>query len=184
MKLNIPWLQKDTEVEQLAHLIEETDSDKLSPTAEEQTARIIVQRDGESRSDYNSRVDRFIGYILFLENTSAIDAEIKRLQALKKSRSSLAKRLKNLIKYRLTVQTKNNKLTTDLYQLSVVKAGGKQKLEVDYEIEHDLDLIPPELIETQTVHKLDTDKIRQVLESGTELSWARLLERDTRLNIK
>ena len=113
-----------------------------------------------------------------------MDAEIKRLQTLKKSRSNLAKRLKNLVKYRLTVQTTSNKLTTDLYKLSVVKAGGKQKLEVDYEIEQDLDLIPPELIKTQTVYKLDTDKIRQVLESGTKLSWARLLERDTRLDIK
>ncbi len=77
-------------------------------------------------------LDRFIDYIQFLNDSSYLSAEITRLQALKKSRTNLAKRLMAMVLYRLeTSQVK--KIETPKHKITVVGKGGKQPIEIDYD---------------------------------------------------
>ena len=136
MLFDRPELESGEELEQLSKILEaEASNTEESPKGlaeseglasqprrdraiDEHLTQIILRREGESRKDYGARVDRFISYLRFQEDTSYITAEINRLNALKKSRKSLAKRLMNMILYRLEV-SKVNKIETNKYGSSV-----------------------------------------------------------------
>jgi hypothetical protein len=183
MRLNIYHLESDSDLDQLNLLLETEVSESQPSEVENKVAEIILRKDRESLPAYGQRVDRFLDFILFIQDTKEIDDRIKELQALKKSRTNLAKRLMDLIKHRLTLQ-RVTKLDTPRHKLTVAKVGGIQPVEIDYEVEHDLDLIPSKYIQTITTKRLDKDKIREDLNSGMKLSWARLVERGTSLRIK
>ncbi|MBE9043436.1 siphovirus Gp157 family protein [Pleurocapsales cyanobacterium LEGE 10410] len=188
-----PELESGEELEQLSKILEaEEGNDEERPKGlasrrdraiDEHLTQIILRREGESRKDYGERVDRFISYLRFQEDTSYITAEISRLNALKKSRKNLAKRLMNMILYRLEI-SKVNKIETNKYKISVVGKGGKQPVEIDYDETHDLDLFPEEFVKTKTVKTIDRDAIAAHLKAGKPLTWARLVERGNRLSIK
>ena len=122
MLFDRPELESGEELEQLSRILEvETSNDEKSDRAiDEHLTQIILRREGESRKDYGARVDRFISYLRFQEDTSYITAEINRLNALKKSRKNLAKRLMNMILYRLEI-SKVNKIETNKYKISFEK---------------------------------------------------------------
>ena len=71
--------------------------------------------------------------------------------------------------------TGKTKITTNLFNIAIVKNGGKQPLKID-------GLVPEEY--TKTVIENDTDKIREALENGKELKFAHLEERVESLRIK
>ena len=73
--------------------------------------------------------------------------------------------------------TDNTKIKTDLFTLSVCKNGGKIPLDVDEEV-------PEEYKQEVITYKVDTNKIREVLDGGSELPFARYKERGTHLRIK
>ena len=185
MLFDRPELESGEELEQLSKILEaeESSTEESERVVDRHLTQIILRREGESRKDYGARVDRFISYLRFQEDTSYITAEINRLNALKKSRKNLAKRLMNMILYRLEV-SKVNKIETNKYKISVVGKGGKQPVEIDYDETHDLDLFPEEFIKTKTVKTVDRDAIANYLKAGKSLSWARLVERGNRLSIK
>lgn len=185
MLFDRPELESGEELEQLSKILEaeESSTEERDRAVDEHLTQIILRREGESRKDYGARVDRFISYLRFQEDTSYISAEISRLQALKKSRQNLAKRLMNMILYRLVV-SKINKIETNKYKISVVGKGGKQPVEIDYDETHDLDLFPEEFVKTKIVKTVDRDAIADHLKAGMSLPWARLVERGNRLSIK
>ena len=180
-----PELESGEELEQLSKLLEaeESNDEERARAMDEHLTQIILRRQGESRKDYGARVDRFISYLRFQEDTSYISAEIERLQALKKSRKNLAKRLMDMILYRLEV-SKVNKIETNKYKISVVGKGGKQPVEIDYDETHDLDLFPEEFVKTKIVKTVDRDAIAAHLKAGKPLPWARLVERGNRLSVR
>lgn len=71
-------------------------------------------------------------------------------------------------------QTGKTKFTTDLFTFRIQKNGGKRALTIDGEV-------PKEY--TKTIVENDTDKIRQALESGKELSFAHLEPQSESLRI-
>ena len=185
MLFDRPELESGEELEQLSRILEaeEGNSEESDRAVDEHLTQIILRREGESRKDYGLRVDRFISYLRFQEDTSYISTEINRLNALKKSRKNLAKRLMNMILYRLEV-SKVNKIETNKYKISVVGKGGKQPVEIDYDEIHDIDLFPEEFVKTKIAKTVDRDAIAAYLKAGKPLPWARLVERGNRLSIK
>lgn len=185
MLFDRPELESGEELEQLSKILEAEVSNAVESnrSVDKHLTQIILRREGESRKDYGARVDRFISYLRFQEDTSYISAEINRLNALKKARQNLVKRLMNMILYRLEV-SKVNKIETNKYKISVVGKGGKQPVEIDYDETHDLDLFPEEFVKTKIVKTVDRDAIAAHLKAGKPLSWARLVERGNRLSIK
>lgn len=68
-------------------------------------------------------------------------------------------------------------LKTPLHRIYVAANGGSQGVDILG------DFIPQDYLKTKTTTVPDTDKIRKELESGKELSFARLKERGTHLRI-
>lgn len=112
---------------------------------------------------------------------------IRELEAKRDTRKIEAKRLTdsaaildNRIKYlkqnlfNTMKQTGKTKFTTDLFTFRIQKNGGKRALTIDGEV-------PKEY--TKTIVENDTDKIRQALESGKELSFAHLEPQSESLRI-
>jgi Siphovirus Gp157 len=181
MKIELLHLSSDSDLEQLNAVIEQSEPELEK--SEQLIDRIVLRRQGESITKHGQRVDRLIDYIKFLGDTNEIDARITELQALKKSRTNLAKRLTELIKFRLNLN-QVTKLETPRHKLSIVTKGGIQPIEIDYDEVEDLDLIPQEFIREKVTRTIDKTAIVKYLEKGNFLGWARLIERDTRLNIK
>ena len=69
------------------------------------------------------------------------------------------------------------KLETKRFCVSVAKNGGKQPLDIHGEV-------PKEYQKVETVTSDDKDKIREALDAGTELDFAKLEARGTRLSIR
>ncbi|MEL6439125.1 MAG: siphovirus Gp157 family protein [Cyanobacteria bacterium J06621_8] len=186
MFINVQELESGAELEQLSQLLEMTGenyTDLQSEEVEQQVTQIILRRENESSKEYNARLDRFLFYIQFLGNTSVIEDEIRRLQALQKSRKGLAERLKSMILYRLQVN-RIDKIETPKHTLKVLDKGGRLPLELDWDEKEDLDKFPPEFVKAKTTQSVDKTKIIKHLEAGGTLTWARLLERGKRLSIK
>jgi Siphovirus Gp157 len=185
MLLNLPELETGEELDQLSTLLatEEQSGSSQDPEIDNQITQIILRREGEDQISYGKRVDRFINYIQFLNQTNYLDSEIARLQTLKKLRTNLAKRLISMVLFRLEISGVK-KVETDTHKISVVGKGGKQPIEIDYDEVHDLDLIPEEFIETKVVKKVNKEAIANYLKANNSLSWARLVERGNRLSIK
>lgn len=185
MIVDIPELETGTELEKLNQILsaEEQSDTNQNQKVNNQVVQIILRREGEDRISYGKRVDRFINYIKFLQHTGNLDSEITRLQTLKKLRVNLAKRLTNMILFRLETSNIKN-IETATHKISVVGKGGKQPVEIDYDEVHDLDLIPEEFITTKTVKKINKEAIANHLKANNTLTWARLLERGNRLSIK
>lgn len=185
MWIDLPELESDENLQELFSLLQsEEDSNQTQDNkVDVRVAQIILRREGEDRDSYNQRVDRFISYIRFLNETSYLDLEIERLQNLKKSRKNLARRLGDLILYRLEISNVK-KIETAKYKISVVGKGGKQPVEIDYDETEDIDLIPEEYVSTKVTKKIDKEAVTQSLKAGVHLTWARLQERGNRLSIK
>ena len=151
---------------------------------EEEATQIILRREGETREEYENRVDGFLFYIGYLENCDRINKEIERLKKLKTSRTNLAKRLKDLVMYRMRLNGKD-KLETPRYRIKIAVKGGMQPVEVDYDVKQpkDLELIPKEYLNASTSYRVNRKALARDLMNGKELSWARLLEREEYLKI-
>ena len=70
------------------------------------------------------------------------------------------------------------KLSTDRYQISLRKPGGKAPLEIDEF------MVPTEFITVETITNPNKDLIRQRLDAGEVLDFARYLERQDSLIIR
>lgn len=108
-----------------------------------------------------------------INDANACKAEKDRLEKRQKSLENKAKNLKK----NLTEIMKNTGKTnfkTQLHTFRIQKNGGKRALTIDGEV-------PKEY--TKTITENDTDKIRQALESGKELSFAHLEPQSESLRI-
>jgi len=113
---------------------------------------------------------------------------IKEFEHLRDSRKIEAKRLNEsanifdnrikLLKWNLfnvMKETGKTKFNTELFTFNICKNGGKQALTIDGDV-------PGEF--TKTIIENDTEKIRQALEDGEDLSFAHLEPRGESLRIK
>ncbi len=108
-----------------------------------------------------------------LNDANACKLEKDRLEKRQKSLENKAKNLKNNLAAIMKNTGKTN-FKTQLHTFRIQKNGGKRALTIDGEV-------PTEY--TKTIIENDTDKIRQTLESGGELSFAHLEPQSESLRI-
>ena len=121
------------------------------------------------------KADNYAKIIKELEiKANARKEEAKRLTDSSKIFENRVKILKSNL-YNTMKLTGKTKFATNLFSFNIVKNGGKQTLTIDSDV-------PEEY--TKTVIENDTDKIRQALEEGKELSFAHLEARGESLRIK
>ena len=125
--------------------------------------------------EIEDKADNYAKIIKELEaKQNARKEEAKRLTESAKVFENRAKTLKSNL-FNAMKETGKTKFVTDLFSFNIVKNGGKQTLTIDGEV-------PEEY--TKTIIENDTDKIRQALEEGKELSFAHLEQRGESLRIK
>lgn len=89
-------------------------------------------------------------------------------------------RLKTNLKNAMN-ETGKKKIQTDLFTISVCKNGGKTPLIIDGV---DINEVPEKYKEMQKIERLNTDAIREDLEKGIDVGFARFGERRESLRIK
>lgn len=104
-------------------------------------------------------------------------SEGKRLIESGQEMLSRANGLKEYLKDSM-IMTDNTKIKTDLFTLSVCKNGGKTPIDIDDEN------VPQEYKQEVVTYKVDSNKIREQLDEGVILPFARFRERGTHLRIK
>ena len=130
--------------------------------------------------EIEQKADNYAWMIRSLDsNNEAIDKEIARLQALKKRNTNFIERLKENLMFCMRA-TGKEKFKTALNSFGIRKAGGKQPLVIDFENPADI----PEDYRKVVKYGADNDKIREDLDKGIELSWARYAERTEYLSIR
>ena len=159
-----------TEYVQLLELAEDPDVDPevLRDTMEGLTGEIEDKADS-----YAYVINTIKGDI------DVIDAEIKRLQARKKTLSNSVENIKNHL-YTSMVAMDMRKIKTAKHSFTIAKNGGKAPVMLDPAL--DIDALPEEFVKVEKSIAMDT--VRSYLEGGVYLSFARLGERGESLRIK
>lgn len=125
--------------------------------------------------------DKADGYARVITQAKAeidsIDAEIKRLTTMKKSRKNTVDRLKENL-FNAMKETGKTKFKTDLFAFSIAKNGGKIPVVVDVETAD----LPDDLV--NIVEKPDLDALRDYIERTGDLTYAHFGERGESLRIK
>ncbi len=125
--------------------------------------------------DIEDKAENYAKIIKELESKqNARKEEAKRLTDSAKVFENRVKALKSNL-FNVMKETGKTKFSTNLFSFNIAKNGGKQPLTIDGDV-------PEEY--TKTVIENDTDKIRQALEEGKELSFAHLEARGESLRIK
>lgn len=75
-----------------------------------------------------------------------------------------------------------NRVQTTLFHIAKVKAGGVLPVVVDSNVR--LELVPPQFVREKLTRAIDKEAVREALEHGEELGFARLGQRPERLKIK
>jgi hypothetical protein len=157
-------------------ILHETGGDLSAPDAEE----ILNRWEEELASDLHGKLDDYCGLIRETEaRAEARKAEADRIAELaardRKTAESLRERLRFVFDLRgLPAQD------TARFRISLVRNGGKAPLEVRARAEE----LPEWAVKTETVRSIDKERIREALERGEDLSFARILERGNRISIR
>ena len=145
----------------------EEDEDTFNTTLDMIKDGIIDKADS-----YIAVINRFKGDI------AAIEAEAARLDALKKRLKGNISRMKevlNIVLESMEEAGEKPEIKTPLHSIKFHGVGGKQKMEITGEVPDNFKRI---------VYEDDTEKIREALEKGEELSFAKLLPRGRYVDIK
>lgn len=142
---------------------------------EEIDEQMILDTLESIEGEIEEKADGYAKIIKELESKQkARKEEAKRLTDSAKVFENRVKALKNNL-FNAMKETGKTKFATDLFSFNIAKNGGKQALTIDGDV-------PEEY--TKTIIENDTDKIRQALEEGKELPFARLEPRGESLRIK
>jgi len=129
------------------------------------------------QGELDIKCDSYVVMIRQLEaQVEMIDAELIRLEKNKSALTNNIKRMKSAVLDTIQM-TGQRKMQTDHFKLSIVKNGGKQPMEVD-----EIEKIPQDYLTMKPVANME--KIRQELECGGQLDFARLKERGEHLSIR
>ena len=125
--------------------------------------------------ELEDKADGYAKLMRELECVATIQkAESERLTRKARILENRAKVLKQNL-YNAMKTTGKTKFATKLFNFNIAKNGGKQTLTIDGEV-------PEEYTKSKVEN--DTEKIREVLEAGKELSFAHLEPRGESLRIK
>lgn len=148
----------------------------LNMLCQEDVDEQMIQDTLESiEGEIEDKADNYAKIIIELESKmNARKAEAKRLNESAKVLENRIKSLKNNLFNSMKAINKP-KFSTDLFNFSIVRNGGKQPLAIT-------DIVPEEF--KKTILEDDIDKIRDFLEAGNKLPFAHLEERSESLRIK
>ena len=152
---------------ELLELLEDPDTDP----------QVIADTMEGIQGELDIKCDSYVVVIKKLESqVEMIDAELIRLEKNKSALTNNIKRMKAAVLDTIQM-TGSRKMVTDHFKLSIVKNGGKQPMEVD-----EIEKIPQDYLTMKPVANME--KIRQELEGGGQLDFARLKERGEHLGIR
>lgn len=133
----------------------------------------------ELGNDQAVKLEGYVGLIKTLEGEAVVAKATAEQFAMKaRSRESSVKRLKDRVKMYLEVTRQPKAVTEKGFTLAVRANGGKQPLDLD---DIRIEDLPVEFRKVSVV--ADTEKIREFLEAGGSLSFARLQPRGSHLRI-
>jgi len=168
-------LDIDDDLMALDDLLAETGGDISDPQVAEAIDGIMA----ELESDFLSKADRIVAYVQELNLRS---------EARKKEADRLAKRAKQdkhtadfLKQNLLSVMQKHGRKRVDTDRFKVTVAGNGGKLPVDISEDVDVKMLPEKFQHVE--RRVDKDAVREALESGETLTFARLGERGQHLRI-
>lgn len=155
------------EYKQLLEMLEDPDIDP----------QVIADTMEAVSGELDVKCDSYVVIIKKLEaQVEMIDTELIRLEKNKTALTGNIKRMKSSVLDAIQL-TGQRKMETDHFKLSIVKNGGKQPMEVD-----EIEKIPQDYLTMKPVANME--KIRQELEGGGQLDFARLKERGEHLGIR
>lgn len=150
------------------------------PEVEESIKESIIAYFGNLMEERDAKLDRYADLIAFRETAAAArKAEAKRIADLAKTDEATVKSLKRLL---LAVFGMHDisKMETRLHKFWTQANGGKTPVLLEEGI--DPEQVDPRF--RRVKYEIDNDAVREALESGEEIAWARLGERGTSLRIK
>lgn len=148
-----------------------------TPEADAELDRVLAE-ELATREQVEAKAEAYCGLISEMEALAAVrKAEADRVGKLAKQTAAQAERLRRALKEAL-VLLDLRKLSTTRYKISLRKAGGKAPLELDEF------MVPAEFITVETITTPNKDLIRQRLDAGEVLEFARYGERQDTLLIK
>lgn len=148
-----------------------------TPEAEAELDRVLAE-ELATREALEQKAEAYVGIITELEALAAArKAEADRVAKLAKIPAQQAERLRQNLKDAL-IRLNVRKLLTDRHQVSLRKAGGKAPLELDEF------MVPAEFVTVETITTPNKELIRQRLDAGEVLEFARYGERQDSLIIK
>lgn len=144
-------------------------------TDEDMDKQLILDTLESVDGEFEIKAENYAKIIRNLESEiSSIKEEEARLAARRRSRENNIQLLKNNLEASMK-KTGKTKFKTTLFNFSIAKNGGKQKIEIFGDL-------PKEY--AKTIIEPDNEKIRKALESGNTLEFAKLLDRGESLRIK
>ena len=147
--------------------------------ADEADADVVARWLDEIEGEFEDKVDRTVSVVRALEARRDVrKREADRLAQLARYDDHAAARIKQRVLELLDVAGRKWVVTTH-YSVTAATAGGKQPLLVD---DVDLNALPPEFVRVRA--ELDQTAVRTLLESGEDISFARLGERGRYLKIR
>jgi hypothetical protein len=147
---------------------------------DESMMQLIVEWFESAVEQRDQKLDNYAELISSIENRIAVrQAEAKRILELAESDRKKVYELKERLRC-VFASHGWGKVETPRYRLSLVQNGGKAPLIVDIPTEE----LPTEFVEIRQTLAARNDLIREHLESGKELNFARIGERGSHIRIK
>ncbi len=148
-----------------------------TPEAEAELDRVLAE-ELATREAVEDKAEAYCGLITELEAlATARKAEADRVYKLAKVAEAQVERLRQALREAL-LRLNMRKLVTERYQIGLRKPGGKTPLEIDEF------MVPAEFVTVETITNPNKDLIRQRLDAGEVLEFARYLERQDSLVIR
>ena len=171
------------EISEDLRALEETILEAGGDISDAGTEKIIDDWFAEIKTDRDAKLDDYAALIRTLETRAKMRKdESDRLLALSKPDANLAKRLKERLKFYFENASPDKTVNTKRFRFSLVGAGGTQPVILDEYLAAHPEELPEEF--RRVVFEPDLIGIRQALERGDQLDFARLGERGKSLRIK
>ncbi|MDX2212597.1 MAG: siphovirus Gp157 family protein [Oculatellaceae cyanobacterium bins.114] len=160
----------------------EADLENLEGLPQEQVEELKLwfeELQEEHREARDRKLDNYAALIADLSaRAEARRNEAKRLMSRAQTDEGKVRSLKSMLQW-FFAQHGYTTIETDRYRLTLANSGGKAPLLLD---EMPIDDFPPQFV--KVLREPDKDAIREALETGQELDFARLGERQQSIRIK
>jgi hypothetical protein len=130
--------------------------------------------------DIDAKIDGYAAALRRMDVNAAICAvEAERFKNRQRIIENRARRLREWIAYCMALAGRK-KVATATTTATIVQNGGELPLDIFEPVEQ----LPEEFVKAEVIVRPDRLKIRKALESGADLSFARLMDRGSHLRIK